>query len=171
MHDRVGDLESAGVARIERGSGWLSALAATVFGFPKAAESIPVRVVFEKRGEGELWRRTFGDKSFSSFQVAGKGRSTGLLSERFGPFAFDMALVVDGGKLAFVVRRWSFSGLPLPAVLAPEGASYEFAGDGRFHFHVEIALPVIGPIVRYSGWLTPSAQSQRASASVGSALA
>jgi len=106
-----------------------------------------------------------------TFASGGRGRSEGLLSERFGPFAFDMALIVDGAKLAFVVRRWSFLGLPLPAALAPGGASYEFAGDGRFHFHVEIALPLIGLIVRYSGWLVPSTQPAQASASVMNAAA
>ena len=160
MHDRVADFEAQGIARVERGQGWLSTLVATAFGFPKASDSIPVNVSFHSRGDGELWRRTFDGKSFSSVQTRGEGRSEGLLSERFGPFAFDIAMVVDGGKLAFVVRGWSFLGLPLPAVLAPAGNSYEFAEDGRFHFHIEIAHALTGLIVRYSGWLTASARAR-----------
>jgi len=31
------------------------------------------------------------------------------------------------------------------------------ADGGRFNFHVEIGLPLIGRIVRYRGWLMPRA--------------
>lgn len=159
VHGGTANLEAHGIARVDRGRGWLSGVVATAFGFPQTCKEVPVSVSFESRGDGELWRRTFAGKSFCSLQRPGIGRSERLLSERFGPFAFDMALVVDGGKLAFVVRRWSFLGLPLPAALAPTGNSYESAQNGRFHFHVEIAHPLIGLIVRYSGWLVPSAKA------------
>jgi hypothetical protein len=46
-------------------------------------------------------------------------------------------------------------GLPLPRILAPRIAAHESAPDGRFHFHVEIAHPLTGLIVRYRGFLTP----------------
>jgi hypothetical protein len=39
----------------------------------------------------------------------------GMLRERFGPLAFDLALVVEGAKRCLVVRRWLLWGLPLPA--------------------------------------------------------
>jgi hypothetical protein len=54
-----------------------------------------------------------------------------------------------------VVRRWSVFGIPLPVALAPRGDSYEYAADGRFHFHVEIGHPFTGLIVGYQGWLVP----------------
>jgi Domain of unknown function (DUF4166) len=46
-------------------------------------------------------------------------------------------------------------GIPLPPAMAPRSNAYEFARDGRFHFHVEIGHPVTGLIVRYRGWLVP----------------
>jgi hypothetical protein len=61
--------------------------------------------------------------------------------------------VVADGKLSFVVRRWSMFGIPLPRPLAPMGNAFEQEVDGRFNFHVEIKLPIIGLIVRYQGWL------------------
>ena len=39
--------------------------------------------------------------------------------------------------------------------LVPVGDSFEFAENGRFHFHVEIGHRLTGPIVRYRGWLKP----------------
>jgi hypothetical protein len=68
-----------------------------------------------------------------------------------------MALVIEDGRMRLVVRRWSYLGIPMPLALAPRGNSYEFAQDGRFHFHVEIGLPFIGLIVAYRGWLVPRA--------------
>ena len=156
MHDRTGDLYATGMARVERGSGWLARGVAAAFRFPPEAKSVPVSVSFQWRGDRELWRRSFGEKSFDSVQLAGQERAEGLLREQFGPFAFDMALVVESGRLRFLVRRWSFLGVPLPMRLAPRGESYEFEEDGYFHFHVEILLPLVGLLVRYQGWLVPA---------------
>lgn len=73
------------------------------------------------------------------------------------------ALLIVGGYGTFgsrlvrwlISRRWTAFGIPLPGVLAPYGDTYEHLEDGRFCFHVEIALPLIGLIVRYQGHLTP----------------
>jgi hypothetical protein len=77
------------------------------------------------------------------------------LCERFGPLNFAMALVLEDGRLRLVLRRGSLFGIPLPRALLPRNNAYEFAKDGRFHFHVEIAHPLTGPIVGYRGWLVP----------------
>jgi hypothetical protein len=87
----------------------------------------------------------------------GRGRNDRLVCERFGPFSFAMALVLESGKLQFIVRRWSVLGLPLPRAWAPDGASFEHVADGRFHFHVEIGHRLTGLIVRYTGWLVSGA--------------
>lgn len=155
MHGFKGELTAEGAAAVERGPGLLSRLIAALVGFPRAGHDLPVKVHFRSCPEGEVWTRTFAGRSFSSVQTEGQGRSERLLSERFGPFTFGLALVLDAGKLHLVVRRWSFLGLPLPAFLAPGGVAYEAAEDGRFRFHVEIAHPLTGLIVRYRGWLAP----------------
>ena len=106
------------------------------------------------RGDGvEVWTRDFGGATFSSRQSIGKGRDEALLVERFGPFSFSLALVVDEGKLRLVTRRWSLLGLPLPLALSPRSDAFEEERDGRFRFHVEIGHPLTGLIVRYRGWL------------------
>jgi hypothetical protein len=123
--------------------------------FPAAGHDVPVEVTFRAEGGSEIWTRSFAGKRFSSAQRAGRGRSERLLAERFGPLTFDMALVVKDRQLHLIPRRWSVLGLPMPASLGPRGIAYESEENGRFHFHVEIALPVIGLIVRYRGWLVP----------------
>jgi hypothetical protein len=147
--------KAEGRAKVEVGRNPIAWLIATVVGFPKAGDDIPVKVSFEKKNNGELWQRTFAGRSFFSFHTEGRGRSERLLSEQFGPFKFNQALVFADGKLSFVVRNWTMFGIPLPRILAPMGDAFEREADGRFHFHVEIKLPVIGLIVRYQGWLIP----------------
>jgi hypothetical protein len=153
LHDLKVDLTAEGVAMVERGTGLLARLVAVLFRFPHQTPAVPVKVSFHVQDGKEIWQRSFAGKSFSSVQFEGRGRFERLLCERFGPLTFGLALVVDGGRLRLIVRRWSFLGLALPLALAPGGDSYEFADQGRFNFHVEIAHPLTGLIVRYRGWL------------------
>jgi hypothetical protein len=155
LHD--GARQARGLAEVERGTGLLARLAAAIMGFPRAGKDVPVEVAFETRGGRETWRRTFAGTSFASVQFEGRGRSAGLLCERFGPLTFALALVIDGGRLRLSVRRWSAFGVPLPAFLAPAGDNYESVADGCFRFHVELGFPWTGMIVRYRGWLVPAA--------------
>ena len=52
-----------------------------------------------------------------STQEAGTRRNQHLITERFGPFAFGLAIVCDAEKLRIIPRRWSVFGLPLPRAL------------------------------------------------------
>ena len=145
-----------GRGSVERGRGVFARLTAALVGFPPAAEDVPVEVRFTLTEEGEVWERNFAGRRFRSVQSEGRGAFTYLASERFGPLSFGLSLVVEGERLRLVVRGWRFLGLPLPAFLAPTGETYEHAADGRFNFHVEIAHPLIGLVVRYKGWLEPA---------------
>jgi Domain of unknown function (DUF4166)/Saccharopine dehydrogenase NADP binding domain len=160
LHGIGNGLVAEGRATVERGRNPLARLIAAVFGFPKAGTDIPVSVRFDAaRGTdgrpAERWTRTFAGKRFSSLQSEGAGRSQHLVDERFGPFTFGLAAVLDGDRLRIVPRRWSAFGIPMPRFLMPTGDSHERVEDGRFYFHVEIHLPLAGLIVRYQGHLTP----------------
>jgi hypothetical protein len=153
MHDVQSVAAAEGRARVQRGSSPLARLAAALAGFPQANSDTPVRVEFSASDGEEIWTRNFGSERFASRQFAGRGRSDGLLCERFGPFTFAMALVADGERLRLVLRRWSVLGFPLPMWLCPRSDSYESVEDGCFNFHVKISHPLAGLIVRYDGWL------------------
>jgi len=162
MH-RVNSAATArGLASVERGGGLLARLVAILVGFPSAAAETPVDVRFEASDGRETWTRTFGADRFASRQFAGRGRSAGLLCERFGALTFAMALVAEGERLNLILRRWSLFGLPLPLWLCPRSNAYETVEGGRFRFHVEISHPLTGLIVRYRGWLTPVPQTRAA---------
>ena len=158
MHSGNGNAQQiwVGEASVERGTGWASWVVAKVFGFPSGGALVPVRLHVDSLATAETWSRSFGERSFSSSLSLGTGRSHRLLCERFGPFTFALALVLDESKLHYVVRRWSVLGLVLPRFLAPGGNSFESTDQNRFCFHVEITQPLIGLIVRYKGWLVPA---------------
>jgi hypothetical protein len=153
MHTLPSGSLTDGRCTIERGPSMLSNWVASMFGFPKAADDLPVSVRFQTENSNERWTRKFGEETFSSTLRSGVGRSEHLLCERIGPFDFAQALVVVGDHLRFVLRRWTLFGIPLPLWLAPRSNSYETEQDGRFQFHVEISHPLTGLIVRYRGWL------------------
>ena len=155
LHAAPDDLFARGTARVDRDNGLLSRLVGALVGFPKAGTEIPVEVCFTVRDGGELWERSFAGKRFFSFQKEGSGRFDRLLSERFGPLEFGLALVAEENRLHLVTRGWRAFGVPMPRFLAPGGKAFEHAADGRFNFHVEISHPLTGLIVRYRGWLVP----------------
>lgn len=109
---------------------------------------------------GERWTRIFGHRSFHSVLCVGKGRNDKLLTERFGPFTFGIALVLEDGRLNYKIRSWQFLNIPLPRILAPGGNTYESADKNCFCFHIEIKLPWVGLVVKYTGSLAPSITSQ-----------
>ena len=143
-----------GRADVARGKGPLAPLVAALFRFPKAGKDQPVEVTFTTDAKGrETWARRFGERLMRSTQAVGTGSDEALITERFGPFRFGLGLDWDGTRLQIIPRRWGIGRLPLPRFLMPYGPAWEEVSDGRFRFHVQIILPLIGPVVRYDGWL------------------
>ncbi len=155
MHDTRENLHMSGTAMVVRGKGWIARLIAALFQFPIEGKDISIDVRIRKSAESETWERTFAGRSFTSVLSLGEGQNDRLLCERFGPFSFGIALVIDDEKLRYIVRRWKLWGLPLPRALAPGGDSYESSKNGRFGFDIEIMHPLTGLIVKYSGELAP----------------
>lgn len=135
-------------------------MAGALFRFPAANDDVAVTVDFTADGGQEIWRRNFGGSRFTSRQRAGTGAYERLLVERFGPFEFALALVIENGRLNLALRGWRLLGVPLPRRWAPTGTAYESVENGQFHFFVEIVHPLCGLIVRYQGSLTPERGAQ-----------
>ena len=165
IHGGNRETVTCGRARVTRGAGWFANVVAWMIGFPRTADDVDVTVSFSRSQSGETWRRRFGEEGFESWQFEGVGRDAGLICERFGPLVFGMAPVVDGGRLILIVRKWSFNWnflrIPLPGYFVPTGDILEYEKDGRFHFHVEIVVPLLGLLVRYQGYLVPVSVARR----------
>lgn len=157
MHDVVGKGRAEGLAQIDRGHGLVARFIAAIVGFPPEGRDIPVEVRFIADPRGELWQRTFAGKRFSSYQFAGATSGNPIVYERFGLVTIALHLVLDGTRLNVVPLHWSLLGIPLPKALMPIGETYEWVdANNRFNFHVEIAHPWFGLVVRYRGYLLPT---------------
>jgi len=152
MHRVLADRGAAGEGGVTRGAGLVARLLATVMRFPPTGHW-PLHVSFAERNGVETWTRDFAGHRFASVLSA----DGGCVVERFGPirFAFDLPAGEDG--LAMRLRRWSVFGVPLPLMLAPRIAAREWQEGDRFRFEVDVAMPLIGRVVRYAGWLRPAA--------------
>lgn len=151
LHLVNGDLAASGMAEVTRGTGMLSRLIGRAMGFPRAAAQVPVSVWMREEDGVETWRRDFGGTCFES-RLAQRGS---LLVERFGAISFAIKLKREPDGLSMHFERWWIGPLPMPRFLLPRGAAREYETDGRFHFDVPVALPLIGPVIHYKGWLTP----------------
>jgi uncharacterized protein DUF4166 len=145
----------AGEAKVTRGHSLLCALLCRIVGFPATSDKTPVTVTMERHGNSEIWQRNFGSKTFKSVLTRSGKPESGMICERFGPFAFDIQLELKEGTLLFPVSRGRFLGLRLPRWLLPLSNSCEQEEHGRFVFDVAIALPGLGTLVHYHGWLRP----------------
>ena len=145
-----------GQADITRGRSIAARLFCTLIGFPRQAREVPVEVTMERRGEAEIWVRDFGGRRFRSHLSRGGRPTHGAICERFGLLSFDIDLGVSEGRLSYPVVAGRLLGIPLPRWLLPVSTSAEHAdAQGRACFDVAIALPGIGAVVHYRGWLEP----------------
>lgn len=139
-----------GEASVQRGTGWWSRLLGRIFGFPAAADSVPVEVNKSVTPRGEIWQRRFGTRRFRSRLAAASGGMT----EGFGPLTFRLDLRAEDGTLYFPVVSGRLGPLPLPRWLLPVSIAREYAVDGIFCFDVRILAPVSRELlVQYRGSL------------------
>jgi hypothetical protein len=144
-----------GMASVERGTGLLSRLIGGIIGFPPITDAVEVEVTKTVTAAGETWTRRFGDRSFVS-HLSHRVAEHGILRERFGPMSFSIKLTLNGERVLWPVERWRYFGIPMPRALRPKSDTVESIDEqGRFRFHVDISLPVVGFVVRYQGWLAP----------------
>jgi hypothetical protein len=152
LHAVRGSARYAGIATVERGRNPLARLCANIAGLPGAMREVPITVEFVADARGETWRRDFAGTRMHS-RLACKG---GLLRERIGPLQFRHALLANGGAIWWRVAGVRLFGLlPLPARWFRGVRCREREHEDRYEFLVEAALPLVGRVIRYEGWLAP----------------
>ncbi|HEY0338361.1 MAG TPA: DUF4166 domain-containing protein, partial [Burkholderiales bacterium] len=169
VHDRE---DYHGEAIVVVGASWLSRACVRVMRLPRQVERVSLHVTIERTDQGEKWTRRFGSHEFSSHLARPRDRKLNVIVERFGPLSFRMGLHTSEAGLSMPIEGAYFLGLRLPQWLTPISSSYETVDDaGRFRFDVDVALPVVGRIVRYVGWLRPAGEQSAAGVTVSSVAA
>jgi hypothetical protein len=149
LHDVTAVSVWEGCADVERGKSLASRMLATLLALPPAGRDQDLRVTFDPVEGREIWSRQFGGKVFRSVQYEHRGR----LRERVGPTTFIFALDVSAEGMALDLRGVRVLGIPLPRWWRPYVRTLESERDGRYRFEVEAGMPLLGLIVRYTGWL------------------
>ena len=149
VHGILRDGGASGSATVAGAENAIAAMIARIVGFPPSG-TYPLHVHFTECDGVERWVRDFGGKRFES-QLRQYGP---WLVERFGPLRFGFDLISDRNGLTMEMRRWWLGPLRLPLMWAPRSRAREWEEAGSFHFDVPIALPLIGTLVHYRGWLT-----------------
>ncbi|MCD9086171.1 DUF4166 domain-containing protein [Stenotrophomonas sp. SY1] len=151
LHSVRGRQRWSGQGEVLRGTHWLVAPCAWLARLPPTS-SVPVSVEFVVDANGEQWNRQFGPARMASRLW----QRNGQLMERLGAMRFCFALdVVEGQILWRAQRVWAFGIVPLPARWFAQVHCRERERNGRYEFLVDVAMPVIGRLIRYEGWLLP----------------
>jgi hypothetical protein len=153
LHD-AGPSRWQGRCTVDGGETLAARCLAGLFRLPDAAVEAPICVEFSAAATGEAWTRRIGSRVMRSRQYLGLRKPRGWIVEQFGVLAFDLELRASEGRLDLLMRGMRCCGMPLPRFLWPRIKAGESEKQGRFHFDVQIDLPLVGRLVRYRGWLT-----------------
>lgn len=153
LHSLHGQTVYTGRTDILRGHNPLARFYALVTSLPPAMSDAPTRLEFLTNPHRETWHRNFGGKRMSSTLTC----RNGLLCERLGAVQFRFELQATAGEIHWIIRSVRLLGLlPLPARWFRGVHCREREAHGRYEFLVEAALPLVGLLIRYEGWLEPA---------------
>ncbi len=157
FHDAGLPASFAGQASVRAARGWLARLAARVAGLPRNDGPATLRVVVRGHAGGERWRREFAGEVMTTTLVEGDGR----LLEWLGPVRFRYRLDAGADALVWTVDQARVFGIPVPAAWFAGVRAREHLRGDCYGFAVEARLPLIGHVVAYHGWLSPSDDRSR----------
>lgn len=124
-------------------------LLARCIGAPLRAAEGAIRFELTAHGATETWIRHFPHRTMRSrLTLAGRG-----VAERMGAAQLLFALEACPQGLVMRLVGLRFMGVPCPRWLLPAVIAEETATAGRLHFHVHAALPAVGRVAGYEGYL------------------
>ncbi|MET0815224.1 MAG: DUF4166 domain-containing protein [Pseudoxanthomonas sp.] len=148
LHATLGHRRYRGQVEVVRGGNPISRLFAWATRLPPAGRG-EVEVEIDASQGQERWTRHIGGRPMPSRLW----EQDGLLCEQLGLVRFGFRLSVEDGGIVWRVQRVDALGLGLPARWFGHVLARESELDGRYRFDVAAALPVVGLLVRYRGWL------------------
>jgi Domain of unknown function (DUF4166)/Saccharopine dehydrogenase NADP binding domain len=126
---------------------------ARLFRLPQGLSDVPVHVIIDQQVDGtEHWARVWPDVTMRSV-MKNPRPAAATVEEHFGPFGFVLKLSAHADGIDMRLIGGRVLGVPLPRFLLPRIIATEGVEDARHLFDVSIALPLIGRLVHYRGWL------------------
>jgi hypothetical protein len=153
MHGATARLEARGVADVAGAGHLLARCLRRLLGLPAPGAQQALALTIERRGTRETWTRRFPGRTMQS--VLDRRPHSPLLYERLGPARLGFVLCRDGDAINWQLRSLHVLGLPLPRALRGRVLSRSGLREGRYHFRVDVQLPLLGRLIAYDGWLEP----------------
>lgn len=145
-----------GIAKVTAGTAPLARLVGALAGFPRTAESVPLSVQMVPHGDGEIWRRQFGDAPLSSRLRTGP--EPGTIEETMSGVTVRLRLVPEDGGLRHAPLGVRLFGLSLPRLFWPRLDVRETAEGQDYRYSV--AMHLWGMLlIRYEGHLDTRAKN------------
>jgi len=151
LHGGTASLHARGMAQVDGARHPCARLLRRVLGLPEPGADQAIALSIERADGRETWTRGFANgRMRSTLQRAPDGRH---LRERLGPVSLYFELRRDGAAIDWQLRAGRLLGLPLPRALFGRVFSRSLAEDGRYVFHIDTRLPLLGQLIAYRGWL------------------
>lgn len=152
MHGDAPHVLARGAADVEGATSFVARWNRRLLGLPEPGPAQPLEVSIERSGTREVWTRRFARGQMQS--VLDRVDDQWLLSERLGPVALHFELRSDAGAIDWQLRDVRLLGMPMPrGLFVGNVVSRSGESDGRYAFHVDVRLPLLGRLIAYRGWL------------------
>lgn len=153
MHGAAPILHANGLADVAGAGHFPARCLRRLLGLPAPGLQQALALTIERHGTRETWIRRFTGRRMQS--VLDRRPDSPLLYERLGRATLGFALRHDGDAIDWQLRSVHVLGLPLPRALHGRVLSRSGMRDGRYHFSVDVRLPLLGQLIAYEGWLEP----------------
>lgn len=149
FHRTRGRRELHGRVQTEAPATFPARLLARCLGTPLVPSSGAIRFELDAQPTGETWVRHFPTNTMQSRMRLEKGE----LTERLGLTRLRFGLDAVEGRLVMRLAGLHFLGIPCPRWALPRIVAEEAGRDGRLYFTVRAALPLVGQVAGYTGYL------------------
>jgi hypothetical protein len=153
MHGSSPRLHANGLADVAGAGHFPACLLRRLLGLPSPGPQQALALTIERQGTREIWTRRFTKRRMQS--VLDRRDDSPLLYERLGPATLSFALRHDSDAIDWQLHSLHILGLPMPRALHGHVLSRSGIRDGRYHFSVDVRLPLLGQLIAYQGWLEP----------------
>lgn len=153
MHGAAARLEASGIADVTGADHLPARCLRRLLGLPAPGPQQALALTIKRCGTRETWTRRFTGRKMQS--VLDRRTGSPLLYERLGPARLGFALCRDGDAIDWQLRSLHVLGMPMPRALRGRVLSRSGMRDGRYHFLVDVHLPLLGRLIAYDGWLEP----------------
>lgn len=159
LHRRGGVLRGEIDIRVGRGlAGWMGRRLAKSVGIPVDQPRRGFEVTICHTPTALEWTRRFDNGAVmrSLFRPVGT-RLSGWWVEDTGPVELHLTVDVERGAWIWRNLRARIRGIRVPLFLLPRSLAGKRIENGRYVFHVEFALPLLGTVLSYGGTLDAQA--------------